>query len=104
MTIQINTDKSLSVHAEYSDKLEGILSKELSRFADHITRLEVHLSDENGEKGGVKDKKCLLEARVKGRQPMVVSELGDTYDQSVIGATNKLKSSLTTLFGKLQSH
>ncbi|PWJ56845.1 hypothetical protein CLV98_110156 [Dyadobacter jejuensis] len=104
MTIQINTDKSLSVHAEYNEKIEGILSKELSRFTDHITRIELHLSDENGVKGGVKDKKCLLEARVKGQQPMVATDFGDTYDQAVIGATQKLKSALTTLFGKLQSH
>ena len=56
MTIQINTDSNLSVHEAFGNKLEGFLTDELSRFSEHITRLEVHLSDENGSKHGVNEK------------------------------------------------
>lgn len=104
MTVQINTDKNLSVHEEYDNELEALLTEELSRFDEHITRLELHLSDENGNKESEDDKKCLLEARMKGRQPIAVSALGNTYDQAVNSAIDKLKTSLETIIGRLRNH
>jgi len=47
MTIQLNTDKNLSVHEAFEAQLDCLLSEELSRFSKHITRLEAHLSDES---------------------------------------------------------
>ena len=62
MTIEFNADNNLTIHEEFRDKLKDLLTDELSRFSEHITRLEVHLSDENSHKQGQNDKKCLLEA------------------------------------------
>ena len=104
MTIQINTDNNLSVHEAFGNKLEDMLSEALSRFSEHITRLEVHLSDENGSKEGINDKKCLLEARLAGRQPIVASQVADNYEHAMHGALDKLKSSLTTITGRLKNH
>lgn len=104
MTIQINTDNNLSVNEAFGNKLEDILSKELSRFSEHITRLEVHLSDDNGSKDGINDKRCLLEARLEGRQPVVVTQVGNNYEQAVHGAIDKLKSSLNTIIGRMRNH
>ncbi|RYG00854.1 MAG: HPF/RaiA family ribosome-associated protein, partial [Chitinophagaceae bacterium] len=56
MTIQLNTDKNLTIHQEYEDKINTQITEALSRFSDLITRLEVHLSDENGSKDGLEDK------------------------------------------------
>jgi hypothetical protein len=102
MKIQINTGKNLTVHAEYGNELEALLKKELSRYSEHITRLEVHLSDENGTKESLNDKKCLLEARLEGRQPLAVSASSNTYDQAVNSAVGKLKALLDTIIGKLR--
>jgi ribosome-associated translation inhibitor RaiA len=104
MTIQFNSDKSLTVHAEYEANLSGILTDELSRFSEYITRLEVHLSDENGSKEGQNDKRCLLEARLKGRNPIAVKDEANTFDLAVSGATEKLKSSLDKITGRLKDH
>jgi hypothetical protein len=52
MKIQFNTDKNVTGSEELRASLTSIISGELSRFDDHITRLEVHLSDENGHKTG----------------------------------------------------
>ncbi|WP_317898512.1 HPF/RaiA family ribosome-associated protein [Aurantibacillus circumpalustris] len=104
MIIQLNADKNLTIHEEYRNKLESLLTEELSRYSDHITRLEVHLSDENGSKSGVNDKRCLLEARLAGRKPIAVIDIANTHDLSVIGAISKLKPSLETIFGRLRSH
>lgn len=104
MTIQFNTDKNLTLHDDFNNKLSIHLSEKLNRFTEHITRLEVHLSDENGHKNGQNDKKCLLEARVEGKPPVVVSAAAQNYELAVDAAVTKLKSSLDTIFGRMQNH
>lgn len=101
MIIQLNSDKNLVLHEEYRDKLNNLFADELSRFSEYITRLEVHLSDENGAKFGMKDKRCLLEARQEGRQPIAVSEVAETYDIAIARAVNKLEVSLSSIQGRL---
>jgi ribosome-associated translation inhibitor RaiA len=104
MKIQINTGKNLSVHEEYHNELEALLTEDLSRFSQYITRLEVHLSDENADKESQDDKKCVLEARMEGKQPIAVSAFANSYDQAVNSAIDKLTASLTTIIGKLRNH
>ncbi len=104
MIIQFNADNNLTVHEEFSEKLKGHISAALDRFSEHITRIEVHLSDNNGSKTGQDDKKCLLEARVQGKPPLVVSAGGKNYELALDGALDKLKSSLDTVFGRMQNH
>jgi len=104
MTIQLNTDKNLTIHQEYEEKINNQLNEGLTRFSDLITRLEVHLSDENGSKDGLDDKRCLLEAKVAGKDPIAVTNLGNTYDLAITGALTKLKSALEKVAGKMKSH
>ena len=104
MTIQINTDKKLRVHEAFKAQLDDLLSEELSRFSEHITRLEVHLSDENGNKQGLNDKRCMIEACLEGKQPIAVTDRANDYELAVSGAIEKLKASLDTMLGKLRHH
>jgi len=104
MTIQFNTDNNITGSEEHRAPLIALISEELSRFSQHITRLEVHLSDENGHKDGLNDKRCLLEARIEGRQPIAVTNLANTHEQAVEGAVDKLKTSLNTILGRLRNH
>src|ERR1700749_5181621 len=104
MTIQFNTDKSLTMHEAFGAELKQQLEKDLSHFSEHITRLELHLSDENESKQGIDDKRCLMEARIANRQPVAVTADGNTHEQSVKAATDKLKHALDTIFGKMKQH
>ena len=105
MKIQINTDKNIPGHEAHAHSVETILEQVLARFSDQITRIEVHLSDENSAaKSGMVDKRCLLEVRLAGRQPVSVSEQAQTVDQAVKGATKKMASSLESELGKLDKH
>lgn len=104
MTIQLNAGKDLNVHETFAAKLNSLLSGELDRFSEYITRIEVHLSDENGAKKGTDDKRCLLEARLAGRQPIAVTGFGDNYELAVNSAIEKLKNSLNTIVGRSRSH
>jgi hypothetical protein len=104
MTIQFNTDNNITGSEELRVPLIALISEELGRFSQHITRLEVHLSDENGDKDGPNDIRCLLEARLEGRQPIAVTNLANTHEQAVEGAIKKLKTSLNTILGRLRNH
>lgn len=103
MIIQLNTDNNLSIHQEFRMKLNDMIAGELERFSDQITRIEMHLSDENGSKNGLDDKKCLLEARLEGMNPIAVTNFSDTHENAVSGAIDKLISALDKKIGKLSS-
>ncbi len=104
MIIQLHADKSLSIHEAYALKLNGVISRELDRFAELLTRVELHLADENAQRKTKEDKKCTLEAKLKSKQPVAVTSHGNTYDDAVTGAVQKLKASLDTIVGKMQHH
>ncbi len=100
MNIQINTDKNISGNEKLTEYVTAIITDDLSSFAHDITRIEVHLSDENGSKPGQDDKRCLLEARLVNRQPIAVSSQANTVEQSVNKSLDKLKTSIESLLGR----
>jgi len=104
MKIQFNTDKNVTGSEELKTSMTTFISEDLSRYSDQITRLEVHLSDEDGIKHGQNDKRCMIEARLEGMQPIAVTNHADTHEQAVTGAVDKLKSSLNTIHGRLRNH
>lgn len=104
MTIQFNTDKTISGAERQEDFFTAQIADELERFASHISRIEVHLSDENGKKDGIKDIRCLIEARIEGKQPIAASDQADTTELAVSGAIDKLKAALKTVIGRSQNH
>lgn len=103
MQIQINTDNNLPGSKALAERTERELRSALERFAERITRLEVHLSDVNSDKGGENDKRCLIEARPAGRQPLSVSAQAPSIGLAISGASDKLMQALDTLFGKLDN-
>ena len=104
MKIQINTDKTINGDERNQHFFTSQIAEELDRYQSYITTIEVHLSDENGIKEGRNDIHCLLEARLKGRKPMAVSDQADTVEQAVSGTIDKLKVSLETILGRIQNH
>ncbi len=100
MKIQVNTDSSIAGHAARVDGVSRIVEHALARFSEHITRVEVHLSDENSAKTGPLDQRCLLEARLQGRQPVAVTEHAASQDQAVRGAVDKLTHLLDNMLGR----
>jgi ribosome-associated translation inhibitor RaiA len=104
MIIQINTDSNIEGDQELAQQIKAVVRNSLERFSEQITRVEVHLSDENSDKKfGAEDKRCLLEARLAGLQPLSVSHQAGTLEQAVNGAVEKLKRSLDSTLGRLDS-
>jgi len=104
MNILFNTDKTISGEERQQDFFIDLIGKELKRFEQYITRIEAHLSDQNGKKEGVNDMQCVLEARLEGKQPVAVTCVADSTEKAVSGAIDKLKAMLDTMVGKIQNH
>ena len=74
MQIQINTDHNIEGHEALTAHVSDLVESALSQFSDHITRVEVHLSDENSDKKhGNDDMRCMMEARLEGHQQVAVT-------------------------------
>ncbi|MEX2091691.1 MAG: HPF/RaiA family ribosome-associated protein [Pirellulales bacterium] len=101
MQIQVSTDNNINGSANLIENVEAELKESLVRFGSQITRIEVHLRDVNGAKTAGDNKSCLLEARLAGRQPLVVSHEAPSLRQAIDGATDKLERALDHLLGKL---
>lgn len=101
MQIQVNTDENIRGGEDLTARISAEIHTRLDRISQHITRIEVHLSDENADKPGEADKRCLIEARLEGRQPEVVSDHAATLEQAYLGAAKKLQRALETTLGKL---
>jgi hypothetical protein len=105
MQIQTYTDRNIAGHEALAQTVEEIVQRLLGRFSEQISRVEVHLSDENSSaKSGIADKRCLLEAKLAGQQPVSVSEQAQTVESAVKGAAHKMVHLLDSELGKLRQH
>ena len=100
MTIQVNSDNTIAVDANLMRFVKGEVSRILDRFAKKLTRVEVHLSDVDNRKTGQADKRCLIEVRPAGAQPLSASAKATSVASAVEEALGKMQRSLTTFFGR----
>ena len=101
MHVQVNTDNHIDGDEALTAQVRGVVEGTLSRFAEQLTRVEVHLSDLNSHKGG-NDKRCVMEARLEGLRPTAVTHQASTLDQAIIGAADKLKRAVESTLGRLR--
>lgn len=102
MQVQVNTDNSIQGRDALVARVSTMAADTLSRHADHITRVEIHLTDENGGKAGPHDQRCVIEARLEGFQPLVASDVASSLDQSVHGAASKLLRMIDSHLGRVR--
>lgn len=101
MHVQVNTDDNIDGKDELNQRVEADVRNTLGRFREQITRVEVHLSDENAGKSGSADKRCLMEARLADRRPEAVSHQAGSLEEAFKGASAKLRRSLESTLGRL---
>lgn len=103
MQIQVNSDNHIENSVRLEEWVRTTVESTLERYEEDLTRVEVHISDQNGDKPGPHDIRCQMEARPKGHQPISVTHKADSLDQAVDGAAVKLDHALEHLFGKLRN-
>jgi ribosome-associated translation inhibitor RaiA len=101
MQIQVHADSSVKAGANVAQAAEAAVEGAVRRWTRRITRVEVHLSDVNRHKGGADDKRCVMEARLGGLEPFVVTHTAATLLEAIDGAADKLQTLLQRSLGRL---
>ena len=102
MQVLVNFDHHIVGGEDLMGRVQGVVEGRLERFAERITRVEVHLNDLNSGKLGERDKRCLMEARVGGLKPIAVSHEAPTVTEAIHVAADKLERALERTLGKLE--
>ncbi len=102
MQILIHTDHNIDDREDLADQVSSEVEVALSQVSERVTRVEVHLSDENSDtKGGIDALRCVMEARLEGHHAIAVSHQATTLDEAVHGAADKLYRLIETTLGRL---
>jgi len=104
MLVQIHTDKNIEGGSRFAEFFSNEIKNELARFDEIVTRIEVHVSDENGNKSTPNDKKCVIEARVEKKQPIAVTATADSAEKAFFEALEKIQRVLDTTLDKIKEH
>ncbi len=104
MLVQIHTDKNIEGGSRFTEYFTTEINNELARFDEIVTRVEVHITDENGNKSTPNDKKCVIEARVEKKQPIAVTATADSPEKAFFEALEKIQRVLDTTVEKIKEH
>ena len=102
MQVQVHTDNKIQGGESLAHWIQEEASTRLGRVREFITRVEVFLSDVDGGKSGANDKRCRLEARPAGRQPVTVTADADKVADAFTGAAEKLVRALDNDLGRVK--
>jgi len=101
MEININTDNTIDRHQGLDERVRESVESSIGRFGEQVRRVDVHLSNQNGQKHEDGDNYCMMEARVSGYAPVVVHAHAENLHLSITNATGKLKRALDSALGRL---
>ena len=104
MQVQFNSDSSVMGTENVAERIEASVRTKLSRFEDRLSRVEIHVRDENGPKHGADDKACMIEARPRGGRAIGVTEHASKVDDAANKAARTLAQRLERHFGKGDKH
>lgn len=94
--IEVRASSSVRGSATLDKHVEDVVSRALAHFAARLTRIDVHLTDENADKKGLNDKRCQIEARPASRKPLSTSATAATVEQALVSAVGKMKRKLAS--------
>jgi ribosome-associated translation inhibitor RaiA len=100
MEINVNTDNTIDRHQGLDERVREAVESGIGRF-EQVRRVDVHLSNQNGQKHADGDNYCMMEARVSGYEPVVVHAHAENLHLSISGASSKLKRALDSALGRL---
>ena len=91
MQVQVHTDNKIQGGESLAQWVQQEVSTRLSRFKESVTRVEVFFSDSDApSKAGSPDKKCVIEARPAGRQPVAANAEAPKVADALTAALEKL--------------
>lgn len=103
MFVNVHTDNHIRGTDGLTRRVEDEVIAALDRFGDQVVTVEVHLHDDNAQKHGI-DKRCVMEARLAGLQPIAATHAAETLDEAIEGAAEKLERAIDHTVEKLSNH
>lgn len=101
MQVQINTGHHIVGDEAAAEQMRDTVQESLSLVRDSITRVEVHVSDQDGSARSVgEEMRCMMEARLEGREPVAVTHSATTVDLAIEGAAEKLARMIQRTLGR----
>jgi len=88
--------------SQLEENLERKIQFALDRFWPMIQRLEVHMKDVNGPRGG-EDKLCTIRARLLTRRTLVACARSDDWLDAATGASRKIQQLMARFLAKRRS-
>ena len=103
MQFQFNTDSHIQGDDRLAEIAENTVIHALGHLTARLSRIEVHLADVYGAKGGADDIRCTIEARPEGMQPQTVTHNDADVGSALRGGGKKIRALLDSEFGKLDN-
>jgi hypothetical protein len=104
MQVIINSDNQVDLNEDSIQYWQTEVTTSLKRFSEWITRVEVHLTDENSKaKGGADDIRCLMEARPSNRQPVSIDVRASDISHAMLDGIKTLERRLDTIEDKMRT-
>jgi ribosomal subunit interface protein len=94
MQIKVNAAETPVTDALHQRVVDRV-TRALRHVGHTVTRVEVHLRDDKRGRRGPDDRRCLIEARLAGREPMVVQASGRDLYRTIDRAAEKLARALS---------
>ncbi|MHC5002683.1 MAG: HPF/RaiA family ribosome-associated protein [Planctomycetota bacterium] len=76
----------------------------LDVFDEQITRVEVHLHDDDGPKSSGTGKRCVIEVRLAGHQPLGVEHQSNDIYESIRAAAGKAERAVRRRIERHREH
>lgn len=102
MQVLVNSDHPINGDEKFAEEVRAIVEDGLGHLSRRITRVEVHLANDKVARHGAGDKRCMMEARIKGHEPVAVTETADVMDLAIRGAARKLHTAVGHLLDRLE--
>ena len=102
MIFQFNSDNQTPADSGVADQMETLVRARLEHVSDRLSRVEVHVGDVNGPRGG-SDIRCAIELRPEGMQPISASDEAPNIEAAVASATDKALTAFNRQVGKQTS-
>lgn len=103
MQIQINPG-DVTVSDAMEEHIRTALDSAMRHVADRVTRIEVHLRDDASKKAGERDKRCTIEVRIAGMQPLAVEHQSDDLYDAIRQAAGKAQRAVEHKLDRRDTH
>jgi ribosome-associated translation inhibitor RaiA len=101
MQILLHADTNSDGSQAMAEHVDDVINGALGRFGDRVSRVEVHLSDADGQAGtSARSIQCTLEARLTGLETVFVTDHADNAHQAIEGGARKLKRAVGAAIAK----